>query len=180
MKKLIDFLPEAYKKSPPTVEIQNALDKMCGRIETDIEDLRKQFFLSTATWGLNLWEWVYGIETDLSRDLEWRRTRVGAKIRGKGTTTIEMMKNTAEAYVQGAVDIIEYNDEYRFEVVMADIVGIPPNMDDLQKTIEEIKPAHLNYAIIIRYNTWGMAEEKGVKWGDLANRTWKEAKEVAF
>jgi hypothetical protein len=178
--KLIDFLPEAYKKSPPTIEIQNALDRMCGKIETDIEDLRKQFFLSTATWGLSLWEWMYGIETDLSRDTEWRRSRVGAKIRGKGTTTVGMIRNTAEAYTNGECDVVEYNAESRFEVVMVSIIGIPPNLDDLQKTIEEIKPAHLDFRIVIRYNTWGMAEAKGFTWADLANRTWKEAKEVAF
>ena len=180
MKKLIDYLPEAYKKSPPTIEIQNALEKMCGRIEGDIQDLRAQFFLSTATWGLSLWEWLYGIETDYSKDMEWRRSRVGAKIRGKGTTTVEMLKTTAEAYAQGKAEVVEYNSEYRFEIVMVDTIGIPPNMDDLQRTIEEIKPAHLDYSIIVQWNTWGMAKDRNFKWADLENRTWKEAKEVPF
>ena len=176
----MDLLPEAYKKSPPTVEIQNALEKMCGKVEGDIADLRAQFFLSTATWGLSLWEWVYGIDTDISKDMEHRRSVVAAKIRGKGTTTVEMIKNTSEAYVNGLVDVVEYNNEYRFEVVMMSVIGIPPNMEDLKRTIEEIKPAHLDYKIIIKYNTWGIAEESGITWGEAAARTWQEMKEVAF
>lgn len=176
---LMDYLPEDYKKSPPTIEIQNALDRMCGRIETDIAELRAQFILSTATWGLSLWEWVYGIETDISKDIEHRRSVVGAKIRGKGTTTVEMIKNTSEAYVNGLVDVVEYNDEYRFEIVMASVVGIPPNIEDLKNTIEEIKPAHLDYSIIIRYNTWGMAKD-AITWGEATGRTWQEMKEGAF
>lgn len=177
---LIGYLPEDYKKSLPTIEIQNALDKMCGRIETEIEDLRQQFFLSTATWGLNLWEWVYGIDTDISKDLELRRSVVAAKIRGKGTTTVKMIRNTAEAYVNGEVAVVEYNSEHRFDVVMMSVIGIPPSMEDLQRTIEEIKPAHLDYKIIIRYNTWGMVAAGGRTWADIVGRKWKEVKEVGF
>lgn len=175
---LMDYLPEDYKKSPPTVEIQTALEKMCGKIETDIDELRQQFFLSTATWGLSLWEWMYGIETDLTKDADLRRSVVAAKIRGKGTTTVEMIKNTSEAYVNGTVDVIEYNSEYRFEVVMTSVIGIPPNLEDLKRTIEEIKPAHLGYEVIIKYNTWKAAEK--LTWGEASSRTWKEMKEVAL
>ena len=177
---LIDYLPEDYKKSPPTIEIQNALDKLCGQVETDIADLRRQFFLSAATWGLHLWEWIYGIDTDISKDLELRRSVVAAKIRGKGTTTVKMIQDTAEAYVNGEIAVAEHNSEHRFDVVMMSVIGIPPNMEDLQRTIEEIKPAHLDYKIIIRYNTWGMVAAGGRTWADLTKRTWKEVKEVGF
>lgn len=176
---LMDYLPEDYKKSPPTVEIQNALERMCSGIEDGTEDLRAQFFLSSATWGLQLWEWVYGIETDLTKDAELRRSVVAAKIRGKGTTTVEMIKNTAEAYVNGLVDVIEYNSEYRFEIVMMSVIGIPPSIEDLKATIDEIKPAHLDYRIIIKYNTWGMAKE-AITWGRAQERAWRDMKEVAY
>lgn len=177
---LMDYLPEDYKKSPPTVEIQVALERMTNGAEEDISDLREQFFLSTATWGLSLWEWLYDVDTDLTKDMEQRRSVVAAKIRGKGTTTVEMIKNVSEAYVNGLVDVVEYNSEYRFEIVMMSTIGIPPNMEDLKATIEEIKPAHLDYTIIIKYNTWGMLKDARLTWDEVAQRTWTEVKEVAF
>lgn len=176
---LMEYLPEDYKKSPPTIEIQTALERMCSGIAEDTEDLRAQFFLSSATWGLQLWEWVYGIETDLTKDAALRRSVVAAKIRGKGTTTVEMIRNTAEAYVNGLVDVIEYNSEYRFEIVMLSVIGIPPNLEDLKATIHEIKPAHLDFQIIIKYNTWGMAKE-AITWGDAQERSWTAMKEETY
>lgn len=91
-----------------------------------------------------------------------------------------MIKNVSEAYVNGLVDVVEYNSEYRFEIVMMSTIGIPPNMEDLKATIDEIKPAHLDYEIIIRYNTWDMLKDARLTWDEVAQRTWTEVKEVAF
>ena len=91
-----------------------------------------------------------------------------------------MSKNTAESFVNGEVDVEEHNEEYYFNVIMVSVIGIPPNMEDLKKTIEEIKPAHLDYYIIIKYNTWANVAENERTWADIANRTWLEVKEVAF
>lgn len=76
-----------------------------------------------------------------------------AKIRGAGTTTVAMIKNTSEAYVNGGVNVIEQNAQHKFVVMMASIIGIPPNIEDLRNTIKEIKPAHLDFEIVFKYNT---------------------------
>lgn len=178
--KLIQYLPDDYRNSPAAVELQESIEKETVRLEAGVDDLTDQLFLDTATWGLKYWEKVYGIETDLTKGYDIRRSRVRAKMRGTGTTTVEMVKNTAESYVNGEVDVVEYNSEYRFEVIMLSVIGIPPNMDDLIQTIEEIKPAHLAYTIVIRYNTWDMVKEKGLTWLDAAERTWKGMMEVAL
>ena len=75
-----------------------------------------------------------------------------AKIRGAGTTTVAMIKNTSEAYVNGGVNVIEQNAQHKFVVMMASIIGIPPNIEDLRNTIKEIKPAHLDFEIVFKYN----------------------------
>lgn len=151
---LIDYLPEDYKMSEPTIEIQRALEKMWDKIGGDVADFRAQLYVDTATWGLTLWEWVYGIETDLTKSYETRRSVVKAKIRGTGTTTVAMIKNTSESYV-GEVRVEEVNSEYKFIIYMVETVGVPTNLDELKRTIEEIKPAHLAFEIVFRYNTHG-------------------------
>lgn len=151
---LIDYLPEDYKKSAPTMEVLNGLEKLWNKLGGDIDDFQNQLNVETATWGLGLWEWVYGIETDLTKSYEARRNVVEAKMRGSGTTTVALIKSTAESYV-GAVRVEEVNSEYKFVIYMVDEVGIPENIEDLKKTIRQIKPAHLDFEIVFRYNTHG-------------------------
>ena len=90
------------------------------------------------------------------------------------------MQNVSESFVNGEVAVEEHNDEYRFDIVMLSVIGIPPNMEDLKRAIEEIKPAHLAYEIIIKYNTWGMVRNSQMTWGAAQERKWVEMKEVAL
>lgn len=177
---LLRLLPEDYPKSPAVVELQKAIEKLGTATEEDVADLLDQFFLDTATWGLSCWEKVYGVESDAKKSLEVRRSAVRAKMRGMGTTTVELVQNVSESFVNGEVAVEEHNDEYRFDIVMLSVIGIPPNMEDLKRAIEEIKPAHLAYEIIIKYNTWGMVRNSQMTWGAAQERKWVEMKEVAL
>ena len=76
-----------------------------------VEDLSKNLYVKTATWGLDLFEGELGLVTDKSISYEERRERILAKKRGNGTTTKKMLKNTAEAFSGGEVEVIEnFND----------------------------------------------------------------------
>lgn len=140
-----------------------------------IEDLIKQCFVNTATWGLKYWEEFLGIKIDLNKDIEFRRTRIIAKLRGQGTTTAKLIKNVAESFVNGEVEVIEDNAKYMFTVKFVGIKGIPPNLQDLENSIEEIKPAHLAFKFQYTYNTWN--DIKKLNWGDVNKMTWKEIME---
>lgn len=177
--KLIEYLPQDYRRSPPVVELQEALEKMLLEAEDTGEDLRAQFFLHTATWGLADWEWMYGLETDTKKTDPIRRSAILTRIMGQGTTTREVMRTVAESFIGGAVEIIEINAEYAFHIVLLETIGIPGCIAELRKAIEEIKPAHLNYDFIYRYNTWGMART-GITWGAARKRTWREMKDVKY
>lgn len=176
----LDELPQDYRKSPAVVEIQRALEKICSEAGADIDELREQFFLSTATWGLSFWEWILGIETESGKEAALRRSVIMAKLRGSGTTTVAMLQNVSESFVNGETEIVEHNDAYYFDVVMLSVIGIPPNMEDMKHVIEEIKPAHLDYQIVLKYNTWGMVAAGGRRWSDIAGRKWSEVREVSF
>lgn len=150
--RLIDYLPEDYKKSAAVVQIQDAIQGEWDSLDQAAEALEQQLFIDTATWGIGYWEKVYGITSNLSKSMNFRRSAVKAKMRGTGTTTVAMIQNVSESFVNGQVAIEEHNEEYRFDIVMLSVIGIPPNMEDLRAVIEEIKPAHLDYRIIIKYN----------------------------
>lgn len=150
---LIDMLPQRLKKSVEICDIQNALNKFIELTEEKRNEIILQLNLESATWGLSLWEKQYGIPVDISKDYEFRRSRIKSKMRGTGTTTVELIKNISESFVNGEVEVIEHNEEYYFEVKMVSVKGIPPNMQDLKDAIEEAKPAHLGVIYVILYNT---------------------------
>lgn len=152
---LIDLLPPNYKSSSEVIELQGAFEHWTEALKIAKEDLFLQINVSSATWGLNLWEKALGIEIDVCKPLEYRRTRIMSKLRGAGTTTKGMIQNVAESFSNGQVTILEYNNESRFEIKFTGTFGIPPNMDDLTAAIEEIKPAHLAYSYVYIFRTNG-------------------------
>lgn len=140
------------------------------------EYMVKQLNPQTATPdGLAIWEQALGIPIDESRDVSFRRSRVIAKLRGRGTTTVAMIQNTAESFSNGAVAVTEYPKDYRVEIKFVGTVGTPPNMDDLTVALREIMPAHLHWEYIIIFNTWAVTAQH--TWAELSTRTWDDVKE---
>lgn len=150
---LIDLLPLFYRESYEVNQIQGGLDGETEKLKASHEDFLNQLFVNTATWGLNYWEKYLGLEVDINKPYEFRRTRILSKLRGKGTATVKMIKNVAESFTNGSVDVIEHTSTYSFEVKFIDVLGAPPNIQDLQNAIDEIKPAHLSVIYSYRYLT---------------------------
>ena len=150
---LMSRLPSYYLESNEVINIQNSIEKEGNLAQEAVEDLFLQLFIDSATWGLDFWEILYGIKVNVSKDYGLRRSKIKSKMRGTGTTTVELIKNISESFVNGEVEVIEHNEEYYFEVKMVSVKGIPPNMQDLKDAIEEAKPAHLGVIYVILYNT---------------------------
>lgn len=150
---LINYLPEQLHNSKTVQEFQGALNTSNDELNLAQRDLLNQLFVDTATWGLVRWEKYVGLQTDLNKDYEFRRSRIKSKLRGSGTTTKQMIKNVAESFSNGEVDILEDFGNYLVKIKFVGSIGIPPNVNDLADTIEEIKPAHLAYEFIYVYNT---------------------------
>ncbi|TGJ75429.1 YmfQ family protein [Caproiciproducens galactitolivorans] len=171
---LIDLLPPNYKGSEPDVQIQAALNAQVQKLMDAKDDLLLQLNVQTATWGLDLWEKVLGLATDVSKPFSFRRSRIESKLRSQGVTTKLMIQNVAESFSNGIVEIIEHPALYSFDVKFIGTLGIPPNMDDLIAAIEEIKPAHLAYSFIYTFITWDKVEAYSHTWDewDALGLTW--------
>lgn len=175
MTDLMVKLPAHYQNSPQMRELQRVIGLMGNDVEAARDELFAQLSPKTAYgWGLELWERAYGISVDLSKPLEYRRTRVVAKQRGRGATTVAMIQNVAESFTNGQVAIEEHNDESYFVVRFTSNYGVPPNIEDLRDAINEIKPGHLDWLFEYLYRTWGQLTP--YTWGALAAHTWDELK----
>lgn len=152
--KLLDLLPERHRKCEETKQFQKALQGAADGLADAYDEMLQQLNASTATMWIDLWEQAYGIQPDATKPLEHRRSRLLSKMRGSGTTTVQLLRNVAASFSGGNVEVKEVPQESRFEIVFVDKVGIPPNMEDLTAAIEEIKPAHLAYSYVINYHTY--------------------------
>ncbi len=171
---LMKYLPWYERKSEVFMGILGSIGKEFCILNYYIEDLEKQFFIDTATWGLSIYEKELGLKTNMSLTYEERREIIKAKLRGRGTTTKAMIKNTAEAFSGGEVDVIEYPSEYCFIVKFIGVKGIPRNMAAFIDMLETIKPAHLAYTFKYTYTVWGYL--KDLTWGQAKGMTWGELK----
>jgi uncharacterized protein YmfQ (DUF2313 family) len=141
-------------------------------LNLDIKDLINQLFVNTATWGLSIWEEEFNIKINTFDSYEIRRSRIIAKKKGQGTFTKAFVKNLAESFENGIVEVIEHNEDYYFTIKFTGTKGIPPNLQDLKDVINELKPAHLGVEYEFTFTTWG--EVKTITWGTVKTGTWGE------
>ena len=148
---LITQLPQHYQISPQDAELQRVLGLLAGQLQADRELTLEQLYPSTASgWGLELWERAYGLPVDYSMDESRRRSRILAKVKGTGVTTVAKLQGIAEAFSDSAVEILELFDQYRFEIWYTETIGPITHPEDLAAIVNELKPAHLEWAVKYR------------------------------
>lgn len=164
---LVKYLPSNYQDRTNIQKLLNIIELELGELNYYALSLEEQFFIDKALWGLSTWEKELNIERNPSMSIMDRREIIKARLRGRGTTTKAMIKNTAEAFSGGEVDVIEYPGEYRFVVKFIGIRGIPRNMQGFIDMLDTIKPAHLTYSFKYTYTTCQML----IEWGLTCNET---------
>lgn len=177
--RIMQYLPHYYEKSRVMRAVAEAQGKEIVSLWTTLDEILKQFFVETATeWGLDLWEQMLGLKSYSGKPLDHRRSRIISKLRGIGTVTVNMIKNVAESYVYGTVEIIQHPERYTFTIKFIDQRGIPLNLDDVKAAIEEIKPAHLAVEYEFTYTVWGELDDWKTTWGELNTKgvTWEQLK----
>lgn len=144
---LIDKLPYFYDNgiTRPIIESEQVEADILAK---EIADTLAQCFVSTATWGLDYWEQMLGITRVHYKTYEERRSIIYSRLRSTKTTTIEVMEEIARSFFDSEnVYIVEDNGNYSFNIELENAVFEASNLEDLQKTIELYKPAHLNYSL---------------------------------
>lgn len=147
--KLIDKLPYFYEECPKTNTIQEGLGSEVKTLYSKVEGTVNQLYINSTTWALGEWEKFAGIKkTDGT--IEQRRAKVSAKLRAKGTTTLEVITALCKLYVED-VKVTELFNEYAIllELIIKKDSEIPKeyNLSSMDDAIWEIKPAHLGHAL---------------------------------
>ncbi|QEK12702.1 DUF2313 domain-containing protein [Crassaminicella thermophila] len=169
-------LPDGlYKDNGINDKELNVLGKALDDIQNEIDKLEIELLLATATdEGLEKYEELLNIPTDILKPIDQRRSVIIGRIRGNATVTKDLIKSVAESYDKGTVEVIENFESYIFIIKFIDTRGIPPNIEDLKAAIEEIKPAHLAVEYEFTYTVW--SEVKNITWNDVKTGTWDNLK----
>ena len=138
--------------NPITKPIIDVLEIEENILNECIESTLNQFYVDSATYGLDCWEKMLGISKNIF-SIQTRRENIKAKMRSRGTTNIEVIKNICEAYSNGIVEIIVNHNDYSFVIDFVGSIGIPQAFEELDKTINEIKPCHLAHSYKFNYIT---------------------------
>ena len=147
--RLISYISPIYEQSRIMQAIFEAIGEEFNNSYEQLEDIKKQLFPQTATWGLVYWEQRLGLPTNYSESLNVRRGKVIAKLQTKYPMNPANMANIIKNYTGSEVLIVENVKPYTFEVIV-DIDNINNN-NDMKKIVNKIKPSHLawlpNFAI---------------------------------
>lgn len=171
---LFSYMPRYYKNSKAIDNINTANSYELTLFKEELNNTLNQFFVDTADFTLERWESELGLVINGELDLDIRKSKIKSKLRGQGTITIKLIKNVAESFANGQVDVIENNADYSFTIKFISTRGIPPNLQDLKNSIEQIKPAHLAVKYEFTYTTWG--EVKSLTWAQAKTGTWEDLK----
>ena len=95
---LLQFMPEHLRKDPETNALLKAESAEHILQEETLQDIFRQFFVSTATLGLALWENVLGIVPKATDDYTQRRNKIYLKLQRNQTSTKEFMAKLAARY----------------------------------------------------------------------------------
>jgi hypothetical protein len=141
---LKEYLPEYLGKDPQFKTTLAAESDEHEKIRLLLKDILKQFCVNTATWGLDHWESVYGIQSNENESIAFRRERLIQKIRGLGTITLDVMNQLVNSVVPGKdAVVIENVAPNAFRIDMNTVVALP----QIREIVETYKPAHLTYII---------------------------------
>lgn len=148
-----------YREATILHAVLDAIGGELDLIAAATDELRDQFFVQTATWGLDRWEEFVGLPIAPSglADAD-RRERIIARLRGVGTVNIALVKNVAESYTYGDVDVDDVSTDpalpdYTIDVEFVSEAGIPANLEDLQTVLRELVPSHLDITYTFNYYT---------------------------
>lgn len=138
------YLPQFLANDASFKLTQDTLSTEHEKLRLTVIDIARQFFVETATWGLDDWERIYNIVPVNKLDLEDRRERLLQKIRGASTVTYTRMQDLIDSVVPTKdARLLENVAPGVFRIEMETIAAV----DEVRAIVDFYKPAHLTCII---------------------------------
>lgn len=164
------YLPEFISKDETLKAIMELDDKEHENIRAVLKEILDQFFIDTATWGIDIWEKILDIQSLSNENILYRRKQILNRLRGRKTSTVDIMTKIVNTY--GAGYIVEHNDRYYFNIFVS------CNDETAKKKLKEdilmFKPAHLGVNVYLGYSWNGDINFSGKYTFSSSQDDWSE------
>ncbi len=137
-----------YNRSAAALWIYEVIGREWDELRVIVEGIQAETQPQTCTWSIEIWEWMYGIESDESLTLEERRQRVLSKILGVRPINPEVLRRRIEAVSGADAEVTDFTAPYSFRVTL-NITNKPIPMERVLQYINAQKPAHLTASVEI-------------------------------
>ena len=145
---LKDSLPQFVREMKEMAFLLGVDQDEIDRLEAFIEEMIKQFWISSATYSIEDWEKEFGIEKNSTLTLGQRRAQVLAKLNTRAPSTVKMMENLViKVLGEQRVEVVEDHENYSFTIII-NSDHVLENMLIASEAVRKARPAHLNYGFI--------------------------------
>lgn len=176
IEQLVRQLPDYERKSQLINEILYVASQELQTLIQQNEQNNEELFIDTAVKALQLHAKDLGITIGGSLSLQQQRELITAHYRAAfEQTTEETIKSVASAFSNGEVEINSTSTAGVYEIKFVGTIGIPDNVEGLQRTISTIVPAHLMFIYAYVFNTYQVLSE--FTHAQLSNYTHTELRE---
>lgn len=144
---LSKYLPAFLTKDPEFAAKLATESAAHEEVRQNLDDILKQFFVTTATWGLDDWEDFLGITTDTNKTVDARRQAIIQKINGNNVVTLEFLTRLVNMYVaDGQAFIVDHPETYNVDILYHG--GQVLDYKALETAVHTYIPAHLGFKLI--------------------------------
>lgn len=148
---VLRYLPKFLSKDGTFKATQDSLSEEHEKQRLLIIDICKQLFVESATWGLDDWERVYGLENK-HLSIDQRRNLLLVKMRGAQTITEEKLQEIVNLVYPPKNAVVKENTGANIFKVIIDTIDA---LDEIRRVVEVYKPAHLSYLLSHAFTSKG-------------------------
>ena len=152
---LTQYVPKRHWKNDAVQKlIYEKLTNRLNWLEGIFEEIVNNAYIKDMDdESLSKLEKEFKIKPTNDMTLEDRKDFLISILRGVGVTNVEKLKNIAQTYECGDIEVIQNYSSYSIIIKFVSILGIPKRLNDLKKAIEKVVPCHLGISYEIKYNT---------------------------
>lgn len=148
---VLRYLPKFLSKDSTFKATQDSLSEEHEKQRLLIVDICKQLFVESATWGLDDWERVYGLQNK-HLSIDQRRNLLLVKMRGAQTITEEKLQEIINLVYPPQNAVVKENTGANTFKVIIDTIDA---LDEIRRVVEIYKPAHLSYLLSHAFTSKG-------------------------
>ncbi|SER87141.1 putative phage tail protein [Psychrobacillus sp. OK032] len=175
-----DYMPKYYEDLADVMRMVETEANEVTRVQAKLNELLDQFYVNTATKGLNRWESLTDIEQKAARSTDSRRHFINAKLRGVGTVTRELINEIVDSFYGATIE--EVPDEMAMKIKITSRRGVPKNFEDIERSVEDVMPAHIGTDFSFSFLPWHELDMIRQQWADIsvfkmadvAEKPWRE------